>query len=131
MANGPGGVEIFGGWDSSGGNPWSGRVCLFSSRSQREPAANAKEYAISETTSDALHAQEARRRRQGLLHTRAVDVGGRLPTVRRDSLEVNYGMSGFPDEAMSVNGQPCVIPYADRLVSGLAHEGWPCALSEF
>ena len=47
------------------------------------------------------------------------------------SLEVNYGMSGFPDEAMSVNGQPCVIPYADRLVSGLAHEGWSCALSEF
>ena len=28
-ANGPGGVEIFGGLDSSGGNPWSGRVCLF------------------------------------------------------------------------------------------------------
>ena len=52
-------------------------------------------------------------------------------TNKWTSLEVNYGMSGFPDEAMSVNGQPCVIHYADRLVSGFAHEGWSCVLSEF
>ena len=34
------------------------------------------------------------------------------------SLEVNDGMSGFPDEAMSMNGHPCVIPYADRYEGG-------------